>query len=118
MPLDSATKRPLSVTILAAVYLATGVFGLVFHFPELWAAKADAIEIELTEFAAFVCGVSLLCGKNWARWLAMAWIVFHVVLSAFHPLRELAVHVVFCAVIAGVLFRPAAARYFGASKSV
>jgi hypothetical protein len=66
-----------------------------------------------------VSGIFLLRGQNWARWLALAWIVFHVALSAFHPLRELAVHVVLCAFIALVLFRPAAGRYFrGAEASL
>ena len=35
---------------------------------------------------AIVCGVFLLRGHNWARWLALAWIAFHVVLSAFHAI--------------------------------
>ena len=34
--------------------------------------------------------------QNWARWLALAWIIFHVGLSLFHPIGELAFHVAFC----------------------
>jgi hypothetical protein len=105
-------KRPLSVTIVACVYLAVGVIGFVFHFHELLAGHHDAVGIELTEFVAILCGAFLLRGHNWARWLALAWIVFHVVLSAFHAIPELVIHAVLCGAIAWILFRAEAARYF------
>ena len=54
----------------------------------------------------------MLRGCNWARWLALAWIAFHVVLSAFHSLPEFALHAVLCAVFAYFLLRPDAALYF------
>lgn len=109
-------KRPLSVTILACVYLAVGVGGFAVHFRELLAGHHDAVAMELTEFVAILCGAFLLRGHNWARWLAIAWMAFHVVLSAFHAIPELAVHAVFCAVIAWLLFRPEAARYFRGAR--
>jgi hypothetical protein len=56
----------------------------------------------------------MLRGRNWARWGALAWMAFHVVLSAFHSLVQLAMHSVFFAVIAYFLFRPAAKEYFRA----
>jgi hypothetical protein len=57
-------------------------------------------------------GDEALRGYNWARWAALAWIAFHVILSAFHAFGEFAIHCLFCAVIAWVLFRPEAARHF------
>jgi hypothetical protein len=54
----------------------------------------------------------MMRGQNWARWLAVAWMAFHVILSAFHAVRELAIHSLFLAVIAWILFRPEGARYF------
>jgi hypothetical protein len=110
----NGNKRPISVTILACVYLAVGALGFAAHFRELLARYPDAVPIELTELAAIVCGAFLLRGHNWARWLAMAWIAFHVVLSAFHQIPELIIHTLFCAAIAWILFRPEAARYFAA----
>jgi hypothetical protein len=109
----NANKRPISVTILSCVYLAVGAIGFAYHFRELLSLQQDIVWAELTEFLAIVCGAFMLLGHNWARWLALAWIVFHVVLSAFHSFRELAIHALFCAVIAWILFRPQAARYFG-----
>ena len=108
-------KRPVSVTIIAFLYLAVGIAGFVGHGYEAVRARpfpTDAIWIELTEFAAIVTGAFLLRGQNWARWLAVVWIALHVGISIFHPLRELAIHVVFLILIAWILFRPPAARYF------
>lgn len=113
----SSSKRPISVTILACLYLAVGAGGFVVHFRELLAHHPDAVGIEVTELVAILCGVFLLLGHNWARWLAVAWIAFHVVLSAFHSIAEFAIHAVFCALIAWILFRPEATRYFRAARS-
>jgi hypothetical protein len=112
----NANKRPISVTILACAYLAVGVGGFAIHFRELLARHPDAVGIEVTEFTAIVCGVFLLQGQNWARWLALAWIAFHVIVSAFHAVPELFIHAVFCAVFAWVLLRPDAARYFRGAR--
>jgi len=110
-------KRPIPVLIVAAVYLLVGVIGFVYHFPELTAGHRDAIAIELTELLAVVAALGLLLRQNWASWLAMAWIVFHVVISLFHPLRELLIHAAFCVLIAWLLFRPATARWFKEVRS-
>ncbi len=116
----NGNKRPLSVIILACVYIAVGTIGFVYHFPNLHGMNAfqyDDFWIELTEFLAILCGVFVLRGRNWARWLALAWMAFHVILSAFHALPEFAIHVLFFAVIAWFLFRPAAARYFRGTRA-
>ncbi|HEY2001783.1 MAG TPA: hypothetical protein VGG80_05665 [Acidobacteriaceae bacterium] len=112
----NANKRPISVTILACVYLLVGVGGFAVHLRELLARHPDAVGIEVTELTAIVCGAFLLRGQNWARWLALAWIAFHVILSAFHAIPELVIHAVFCGVFAWMLFRPDAARYFRGAR--
>ena len=112
-------KRPLSVTILGCLYIAVGTVGFVHHFTDLEARHAlqyDAIWVELTALLAILSGGFILRGQNWARWLALAWIAFHVVLSFFHAFHEFAIHCLFCAAIAWFLFRPEAARYFRAAR--
>jgi nicotinamide riboside transporter PnuC len=98
-------KRPLSVTIIAWIYIAVGAVSFVYGFP-LHGVHSDDLLAEI------VAGIWMLRGENWARWLAIAWIVFHIGLSAFHGLREMAVHTAFGIAIAIVLFRPNAASYF------
>lgn len=115
----NTTKRPLSVTILGCVYLLVGTVGFVYHFIDYRAKNAfrsDDVWVELVRFLAIICGAFMLRGHNWARWLALAWIATHVILSAFHGLGEFAIHCLFCAVIAWFLFRPNAERYFRRSR--
>ncbi len=105
-------KPPVSVLAPACLYLVVGVAGFAYHFHELLTRQPDAGWVELTEFLAVVCGVFMLRGQNWARWLAIAWMAFHVAISFPVP-WALAVHSLFLAAIAWLLFRPEAMRYFG-----
>ena len=109
-------KRPLSIAILAGVYILVGATGFLYHFRQAIPLNRDGALIEFTELVAFIAGVFLLRGHNWARWLALAWMGFHVVLRAFVPLFPFLMHCLFFAVIAWLLLRPPARRYFrGAS---
>ena len=104
-------KRPLPVAVIGYVYIAMGAIGFVYHFGDLRTEggfRYDVLGIELIRLAAIVCGVFLLRNHNWARWAAVAWMGFHVVVSAFHSVPELAMHGVFLALIAWFLFRTGA----------
>lgn len=110
-------RRPISVTVIACLYFATGALGFVYHASEFTAGQPfrfDLFGIELIRIAAVVCAVFMLRGHNWARWLALVWMGFHVVLSAFHDLGQLAVHCLFFAVIVWFLTRMDARRFFHA----
>jgi len=107
----NASQRPISVLILSCLYLAVGGVGFVYHFPHHWPLHQDDIWIELTEFLAIVSGAFMLRGHNWARWLALAWIAFHVAIS-FPELGRVALHTLFLALFAWLLFRPGARRFF------
>ncbi len=109
-----------SVSILAWLYIGVGTVGFVSHFTEVHARNVfqyDGIWTEIIEVLAIVCGAFMLRGHNWASWLALAWIAFHVVLSAFGAFHEFAIHSVFCAAIAWFLFRPEAVRYFHGERT-
>lgn len=108
-------ERPISVTAVGILYMAVGAIGFGYHFGEMRPPNSfhwDAVWIELLRLLAIVCGVYLLRRNNWARWVALAWIAVHVIVSAFQSLPQFAVHCLFCAVIAWILFRPDASRYF------
>jgi hypothetical protein len=108
----TANPRPISITILACIYMAVGIIGFVYHFRQIVALQPDSLWIALTEILAVVCGVFMLRGRNWARWLALAWIGFHVIVSAFNSTHEFLIHSLICALIAWILLHPTAARYF------
>lgn len=107
-------KCPVAVVVIAALYIAVGLGGFVVHFPRYW--QTEDVWIELTEALAVICGVFLLRAKNWARWLALAWMAFHVAIS-FPIFRQVAVHLSFLIAIAWFLFRPGVGRYFCNSES-
>jgi hypothetical protein len=118
--MEFMNKRPLSVTLVSLLLAAAGAVGLVYHFAELnmrHPFQNDAIWVGVIRLLAIVGGVYMLRGKNWARWLAMVWIGFHVVVSGFHSLLEFAIHGLLFAVFAYVLFRPPATQYFRAEKT-
>jgi hypothetical protein len=90
-------KRPLPVSVISWIYVAAGVVGFGVHAKELVTLgvfRTDAIWLVLVPLLAIAAGVYLLGGRNWARWLAVAWMAFHVILSAFHSAQQLAVHAV------------------------
>jgi len=110
-------KRPLSVTAIGYLYIAIGVIALVSHLAMVrlhGPFPYDVLWASLVELIALISGIYILRATNWARWLALAWIVFHVVLSAFHAPLELIIHSLLCLVIAYCLFRPPANAYFRA----
>lgn len=90
------------VIVIAVLYIVVGLGGFASHLPNHW--QREDILIEATELVAITCGVFLLFGKNWARWLALAWMALHVVIS-FPVTTKVAIHLCFLIVIAWVLFR-------------
>ena len=40
--------------------------------------------VHLSRLLQIVAGVFMLYGRNWARWLLVAWIAFHIVVGALH----------------------------------
>jgi hypothetical protein len=107
----NANARPISVVLISCLYIAVGAIGFAYHFPELMALHRDSVLIELTELLAILAGAFMLLRRNWARWLAVLWMAFHVAIS-FPVLRQVAIHALFLAVISWLLFRPDAMGYF------
>ena len=61
---------------------------------------------------AVLCGILMLRDCNWARWLLVVWILFHVVFSFFHSLLQVAVHGLLFGIVLFFLFSPRASAYF------
>jgi hypothetical protein len=108
----TAQQRPIAITLIAALYFALGILGFAHNFSGFLALQRDAIYAEITEVIAFIAGAGLYFAQNWARWLALAWIAFHVYLASLNSTREMALHAFFLVAIGWILFRPESRTFF------
>ena len=107
----NAKRRPVSVVLIACLYLVVGGGGFALNLHAF--GQPDFYWIEGTELIAVIVGVFMLFGHNWARWLALVWMAFHVAIS-FEAPRNLVVHALFLVLIGWVLLREEAREYFRA----
>jgi hypothetical protein len=114
-PIHIVNKRPLSVTIIAILFLVAGIVGLAYHAREFKTHgpfQYDVLWVCLVRLLAIICAVFMLRGANWSRWVLLVWIAYHVVLSGFHSLSQVIVHGLLLAVIAYFLLDRSASAYF------
>jgi hypothetical protein len=100
--------------------VAAGAIGLAYHASEFKVDRPfqyDVVWVCFVRLLAILCGVFMLRGSNWARWLLLVWIAYHIILSAFHSLSELVMHTLLLGVVAYFLFRPGASAYFRAASA-
>ena len=111
-------KRPLSVTLIGYLFIVSGATGIIYHASELSGIVdyPGVILVLVVRLLAIVGGLIALRGVNRARWLLVAWIVYHVVLSAFHSTVELAMHVAIAVVVMIALFNKQANGFFAAKN--
>jgi hypothetical protein len=112
-------RRPRPVTLVSWLFIGAGTLGLVYHGSDVAAAGqlgGEGAWVLLLRLLAVISGAWILRGANWARWLGIAWMVYHVVLSAFHSASETVAHVVLLAAIAYVLLRRDASAYFASAS--
>ena len=112
--------RPLSITIISWLFMIFGSIALLSGLLPLTGANTAQLVAEfkmhwmvhLSRLAAIVSGLFMLRAHNWARWLLVAWIVFHIVIGALHGWIPLLTHVLIFSVILFFLFRRTAREYF------
>ena len=108
-------KRPRPITVISWIFIAVGSIALLYHLAELKAQhpfEYGLVWVCFVRFLAVLCGVFMLRGFNWARWLLVVWIAYHVILSAFHSPLEVVLHSLLFGVVVYFLFRPQASAYF------
>lgn len=110
-------RRPLILTLFGWFLILAGVVGLVAHFPMHRAWHRDDAWPLLLELILMTAGVFILLGRNWARWLAVAWIALHVAVSFYSSLRQVAVHTLILLLFVWILFYPAASAWFREQSS-
>lgn len=104
-------KRPYEVTVAGWLFVVVGTLNTAWH---LWKGALDVwmLLILVLTVSAIVAGVFLLRGARWARWLALAWVAFHVGVSALNSVSEVLPHVVLLLVVGYVLLGPPTSQYY------
>jgi hypothetical protein len=145
------TKRPPSITVLSWLCVVVGVCGVSFLL--FWMTWDDPLTVRYILpgswysdlhphamwlfpaqwFFLALCGVFMLRGFNWARWILVAWVGYHFFQSLAHIRFELMFEVFYDAhspwellahsllyvMILYAAFHPVAGRYFrGAREAV
>ena len=113
-------QRPLSITIISWLFIVFGAIALVAGlWPLIHLNGAQLVTdlekhwmVYLSRSAQIIAGVFMLYGQNWARWLLVVWLAFHVVIGALHSPFHFITHLLLCLVGLFFLFRPAASAYF------
>lgn len=119
-------KRPISITLISWLFIVgNGIMLLAGWMPpaqrlvELEQNPIESGAVHAVRILGIICGAFILRGGNWARWLAVAWLAFHVGISAFSPEKQAVVmHSILMALIVFLLFRPPANAYFRNAKTI
>lgn len=111
-------KKPLwSVTIIAWLFVVAGAGDIFLGLSDVWRRQfhSDSLWPIGLGVVAILCGFFLLRRNNWARWVAVAWLAFHVAVS-FDSRSKLIMHGALLVVLAYFLFRPQANAYFRSAE--
>ncbi len=114
-------KRPRSIIYISWLFIAVGILSLVGGFlelsdPHIIQSFTEISLAALIRIIAIVSGVFMLKGFNWARWLLVVWLAYHVIYSISHSLLELTIHFLLLALVSYFLFRKESSVYFGLSS--
>jgi hypothetical protein len=108
-------RPPLPVIVISALLMLTGAFSLYGDYLNLKppaTGRNETLAIVCVHLLAIVAGIFMLRGRNRARWLAVAWMAFHVIISVGHPRQQLLVHAILLVLFAYGLFRADASPFF------
>jgi hypothetical protein len=108
-------KPPVPVLLVAVLFIFAGIMGFAYHLKDINNPPinhSESVLILAIRILALVIGILLLMRIGWSRWLAVAWLLYHVVLSAFHNTSELLVHSALLVMVSLLLFLPASNKYF------
>lgn len=108
-------KRPVSITVIGWIFIVVGVIALLYHLRHPF--EEGLVWVCFVRLLAIVGGAFMLRGFDWARWLLVVWIAYHVILSAFHSVFEVVIHGLLFGVVVYFLFRAQASAYFRDAKN-
>jgi hypothetical protein len=105
-------KRPIPIIIVSALFILVGIVGFAFHVKEFPGKPYETTWVLFVEILAVTCGALLFFKIAWGRWLTIAWLLYHVRISAFNSTSQMIAHIVFLVVVSILLFLPVSSMYF------
>jgi hypothetical protein len=110
-------KPPLTILIIGWLFVVVGAAGIIAGFwrSDLFAGgslHSDDMWAILSGVVALAGGILVLRSIGLGRWMILAWLVFHVVLSWLHTFTELIIHAALLLLIGYFLLRPQASVFF------
>ncbi|MDH7460732.1 hypothetical protein QEG73_05560 [Chitinophagaceae bacterium 26-R-25] len=108
-------RRPITVVIVGMLFILAGCLGVAFHlkdFSQPDSKLSEVIWALVVRLTALMCGILLFYRVDWARWLAVIWLLYHVIIGALHSKSEMAMHIVLLIVVTVLLFLPVSSAYF------
>lgn len=110
--------RPRSIAIISWLFIIFNSIALVSGLLSTENLTLAQLKghwmVHLSRAVGIVAGIFMLRGRNWARWLLVLWMAFHIALSALHSVLQLLMHVAIFTVILYFLFRRQSSSYFSA----
>src|SRR5438552_10544660 len=107
-------NRPLPVVIVALLLIIVGFVGFTYRLKDFFNHHEKIYEIvlvQLLRIVAIVCGILLLRAINLGRWLAIVWILIHILISALNSISEMIAHIVVLITVSTLLFLPKSSFY-------
>lgn len=123
------TTRPRSITVIGWLFIVVGSAGILRDAYELatdGTHRSAELEAEgliglgliwAVRLVAVIGGLLLLGGVSWARRLLVAWMAFHVAISALHSPLTLVLHIAIFAPLTYLLFRAPPPNYSVATRN-
>jgi hypothetical protein len=121
------SRRPRSVTIICWILIIMGGMALLVSFlPPVDEVSAKYIAEYKTQHPfywrlfyvgpvlAIICGVFMLLGFGWARWLLHAWFGHNLVMNVIHRPQQFLIGAVMFGIAVYYLYRPQAVAFFRA----
>ena len=108
-------RPPLPVLIVALALMLAGGVGFFYHlkdFSDPGEKLYVVVLVELLRIVAIVSGILLLRANNSGRWLSIAWVLLHVVISVFNFMAQTITHIVILIIVSILLFLPVSSSYF------
>ncbi len=120
-------KRPLSISIISWIFIILGGVMIISMFrpvPEdvewhmsQFRVRHPIIYLQflLMPYLAFVCGLFMFLGFQWARWLFVCWFGDNMIAKVVHSPATMLPQALLFGVIMFFLYRPAATAFFNAT---